>query len=309
MSIDEPATGDIGPPLEGDPERDAQARDLERGEAQERDRTGVRAQDNPDARSYWSGYDLLWGAPNGSATGRRPALDRSMIVWAAIRIADAEGLGAVSMRRVARELRTGAMSLYRHVPDKGALVSLMVDEVIAEVIAKEQIPAAPSGDAPSGDWRHDLRQLAKQMWAMAERHPWYHEAAAERPPVTPHGLAALEYALSILDGYKLTIGERVGIIVTLSSAVTALAVDALAEARGRLRSQVTEPEMSSAGAYLQHIVDSGKFPRFSEFVNELMNGAGPSDPQYDALELILDGIAARIESPGREPANLEDPDR
>lgn len=256
----------------------------------------------PDAQSYWSGYDRLWGAPAGPAATRRPALDRTMIVWAAIRIADAEGLGAVSMRRVARELRTGAMSLYRHVPDKGALISLMVDEVLGE----EPIPAAPSGD-----WRHDLRQLGKQMWAMAQRHPWYHEAAAERPPVTPRGVAALEYTLTILDGYGLTIGERVGIIATLSSTVTALALDALAEARSRVRAQATEPEVrSSAGAYLQHITDSGKFPRFSEFMAEFMAGANLPDPQYDALELILDGIAARIESAAEpELADAPDPSR
>jgi AcrR family transcriptional regulator len=252
--------------------------------------TGRRARSGPGAESYWSGYDLLWGAPEEPAAGRRPALDRTTIVRAAIRVADAEGLGAVSMRRVGRELQTGAMSLYRHVPDKGALVSLMVDEVLGE----EQIP-----DAPSGDWRHDMRQLAKQMWAMAQRHPWYHEAAAERPPLTPRGVAALEYALRILDGHGLTIGERVGIISTLSSTVMALALDALAEARGRVRSQMTEPEMmSSARTYLGHIVESGKFPHFSELMNEFMSDADPADPQYDALELILDGIAARIKPAG-----------
>jgi AcrR family transcriptional regulator len=289
---------DPGPHQERDPNRTQpgdsdgrQAPDLERDESRERERLARergQARGGDGARSFWDGYDLLWGVPTEPRAARRASLDRTMIVRAAIRIADAEGLGAVSMRRIARELQTGAMSLYRHVPDKGALISLMVDEVIGE----EQIPAAPSGD-----WRNDLRQLADQMRALAQRHPWYPEAGAERPPVTPHGVAALDYALSTLDGYGLTIGDRVGIVVTLSTTVTALAINALAEARSRFRAQMTEDEMmSSASAYLAHIVESGKFPRFSEFMNEFMNGAKHSDPQDDALELILDGIAARLES-------------
>src|ERR1700678_135363 len=79
--------------------------------------------------SYWSGYDLLWGL-NEPAPTRRTAIDRAQIVRAAIEIADAAGLAAVTMRSVAAALDTAPMSLYRHVPDKDALISLMVDEAI-----------------------------------------------------------------------------------------------------------------------------------------------------------------------------------
>ena len=82
--------------------------------------------------SFWSGYDLLWGDNADTAATRRSPLDRTRIVRAALRVADAEGLAAVTMRRVATELGTGAMSLYRHVPGKEALVSLMIDEALGE---------------------------------------------------------------------------------------------------------------------------------------------------------------------------------
>jgi AcrR family transcriptional regulator len=207
---------------------------------------------------------------------------------------------AVSMRRIARELRTGAMSLYRHVPDKDALINLMIDEVIGE----EQIPATPSGD-----WRNDLRQIADQMWALAQRHPWYPEVVMERPPITPHGVAALEFTLSILDDRGLTIVDRMAIVGTLANTVTAVAINAAAEARTRARLRMTEDEMmSSAGAYLERIVESGRFPRFNEFIGELTSGSEPPDPRYElrtAVELILDGVAARLDPARLETARLE----
>jgi len=254
-----------------------------------------------DVGSFWSGYDLLWDVVPQRPAARRSPLDRTRIVRAAIRIGDAEGLEAVSMRRIARDLRTGAMSLYRHVPDKDALISLMIDEVIGE----EQIPAAPSGD-----WRSDLRQVADQMWALAQRHPWYPEAVMERPPLTPHGVAALEYTLSILDGYGLAISDRMAIVATLSNTVTAVAINAAAEARTRARLRMTEDEMmSSAGAYLTRIAESGEFPRFGQYLGEFLAGVEAPDEQSElrmAVELILDGVAARLESAQREPsAGLE----
>src|SRR6202453_3884050 len=80
--------------------------------------------------SYWSGYDLLWGL-RGPGTARRTTIDRAQIVDAATPIADGYVWTAVSMRSVAAALGTSPMSLYRHVPDKDALVSLMVDAAIA----------------------------------------------------------------------------------------------------------------------------------------------------------------------------------
>jgi AcrR family transcriptional regulator len=250
-----------------------------------------RGRGSDDAQSFWAGYDILWGPATGRPAARRSPLDRTRIVRAAIRIGDTEGLDAVSMRRIARELRTGAMSLYRHVPDKGALISLMIDEVIGE----DELPAAPSGD-----WRADLWQVVNGMWATMQRHPWYPEAAMERPPITPNGVAALEYVLSIFDDSGLASGDRMGIVATLSATVTAVAINAAVEARTRARLQITEDEMmSSAGVFIGRIVESGKFPRFSELMSGFMSAAEPSDPQFElaaAVELILDGIAARLDA-------------
>jgi len=247
------------------------------------------------AGSFWGGYDLLW-ADREAPPARRSLLDRARIVRAAVLIADAEGLAAVTMRRIASELRTGAMSLYRHVPDKDALVSLMIDHVLGE----QELP-----DAPSGSWREDLRTLASSMWDFIQQHPWYPEAVMERPPITPHGVAAFEFALSILDDTELPVVDRAPIVITLTSTVMAAAQNAAAEARTRSRLHVTDEEItSSVGAFLGRILADGHYPRFQQAVTN----SGRLDPKGEMqmqVELILDGAAARIEAarkPGGAPA-------
>ena len=235
--------------------------------------------------SFWSGYDLLWVDEADTAATRRSPLDRTRIVRAALRVADAEGLAAVTMRRVATELGTGAMSLYRHVPGKEALVSLMIDEVLGE----EAVPSQPSGD-----WRGDLRTLASSMWDFIQRHPWYPEAVMERPPITPRGVAAFEFALSILDDTGLPLNERAVIVVTVSGTVLRAAQNAAAEERARSRFQISDEEVgSSIGALLGAVMERGEYPRFREVVTNA-DRLNPKEEMQVSVELILDGAAARI---------------
>ena len=177
------------------------------------------------------------------------------------------------------------MSLYRHVPGKEALVSLMIDEALGE--------DAPPGQ-PSGDWRNDLRELAGHMWDFVQRHPWYPEAVLERPPITPRGVASFEFALSILDDTGLALSERAVIVITVTSTVLAAAQNAAAEARARARFQVTDEEVASSfGAFLGAIMESGKYPRFRDVITNA-DRLDPKGEMQVSVELILDGAAARI---------------
>src|SRR4051794_24426918 len=90
---------------------------------------------------------LIWERLAESARDPQPALSREQIVRAAIAIADADGVQALTMRRLATDLGTAAMSLYRHVFNKEDLLDLMLDRAFGEI-------ALP---AHSGDWRTDLR--------------------------------------------------------------------------------------------------------------------------------------------------------
>src|SRR5579875_873513 len=100
------------------------------------------------------------GRPRGRDRGR--ALSREQIVRAAIDVADAEGADAISMRRIARELNAGTMSLYWHVSSKEELLDLMLDAIDGEMEVPE----------PSGDWRADLRAIARGIRTGLLRHRW-----------------------------------------------------------------------------------------------------------------------------------------
>ena len=106
-------------------------------------------------------FELLWGPRRRGSprTGARP--ERRADRGAAIALADAEGLGALSMRRLARDLGVAPMALYRYVPGKTELLDVMVDAVIGEQAAAEE-----------GGWRSGWRQSARASRALHERHPW-----------------------------------------------------------------------------------------------------------------------------------------
>src|SRR5215217_3832147 len=110
---------------------------------------------------------LLWRSPETSAVRRGPrsSLDVDRIVAAAMRLADTEGLAAVSMRRVAGTLGVPPMTLYSHVPGKGELVDLMLDAALGELHPDEQAPTA-------GNWRTRVETVARENRQFLLRHPW-----------------------------------------------------------------------------------------------------------------------------------------
>src|SRR5437016_6689746 len=113
--------------------------------------------------------------PERPARGPQPSHSRDEIAAAAVAIADAEGIEAVSMRRVAAEIGAGTMSLYRYVPRKEDLVDLMIDQVSAEQLAPD----------PTGDVRADLVEAARRQRALIHRHPWLVQALRTTPSPGP----------------------------------------------------------------------------------------------------------------------------
>ncbi|MEU7256992.1 TetR/AcrR family transcriptional regulator [Streptomyces rimosus] len=132
--------------------------------------------------------EALWAPAARPRRGRPPAHSREAITAAAVALADAEGLGAVTMRAVAARIGAGTMSLYSYVPNKETLLELMIDEVSGA----HRLPE------PSGDWRADLRRLFHEQRAIMRRHPWLPAALPARQTFGPNTLAALEHALAVL---------------------------------------------------------------------------------------------------------------
>lgn len=122
-----------------------------------------------------------------SAPARTP-VTRERVLAAAIELADAEGIEAVSMRRLGQALHVEPMALYRHVRDKDDIVDGAIDAVIAEVEAQ----------SASGDWTAEMRELAMAARQVMLRHPWAPAVIVERKQVGPATLRHVDRVLGIL---------------------------------------------------------------------------------------------------------------
>jgi AcrR family transcriptional regulator len=116
------------------------------------------------------------------------------VVAAATRLADAEGLEAVTMRRVAQALGVVAMTLYTYVPGKAELLDLMLDAAYTRM-ARPRVSRQP--------WRERLTRIAEENMALFEAHPWAAAISTIRPPLGPGLMAKYEHELSALEGLGL----------------------------------------------------------------------------------------------------------
>jgi AcrR family transcriptional regulator len=221
------------------------------------------------------------------------SLTRGDIVAAAMRVADAEGVDAVSMRRVARELRAGAMSLYWHVESKEDLQDLMLEQVEAEVQAPE----------PSGDWRADLRVFAHNVRTAKLRHPWAMDFVRLRPPSGPNDARNADRLFAIFDGLGLDIATTIRLATTFGIYVNGAVQNEIQEIRGeremtQATSEMTAGELEALRAEFGRLVrESAQYPHIVKLMDA---GIDPDDPatrgeRFDfGLGVMLDGIAAQL---------------
>ncbi|MFI6860570.1 TetR/AcrR family transcriptional regulator [Streptomyces sp. NPDC050421] len=221
--------------------------------------------------------EVIWARPERAGRGPKPAFSRADIAAAAVRIADAEGFDAVSMRKVAAELGCGTMSLYNYVPRKEDLHELMLDAVSAGYEFPE----------PSGDWRADLLALAHQARGMMRRHTWVPRLMSPVYGFSPNALRYLEYALSCLDGVDARFGEKMELIAMVNGVVTTYTANEIATAeRSRSLPWSEEQEQAARTGYLISQIMTGKYPRMAAGFAE---DPGPID-----LDAVFDRALARV---------------
>ena len=237
--------------------------------------------------------ELLWGTgPTPKSRGPKQGLTVDRIVRAGIEIADAEGLGALSMRRVADRLGVGTMSLYTYVPSKVELVDVMFDRVIGEVVRREV----------DGGWREKLTEVARSEWETYQRHPWLLQVMAlSRPSLGPGTMAAYDHNLRAVDGVGLTEVEMDSVLTMVQVYVQGTARAAVEMATTVRDTGVTDDEWWSAySPLLAKVFDPAKFPvaaRVGKVAGETYQAA--YDPKHGlefGLARILDGVAALIGS-------------
>ena len=223
----------------------------------------------------------IWARPEPRGRGARPALSRKQIVDVALQIADEEGLDAVSMRRLARELRSGAMSIYHYFQSREELLDLMGDTVAAEMLV----------DALPEDWREALRAIAHRTRASFLKHPWLLPTLQDRPRVSPNLMRHIEQSAQSV----IALGEvGAGIVFAVDDYTIGYTLRELAGARTadrekgiarRFREEANEP-------YIRYLLESGEFPMLSQFLT--LDHEPPANRFDDGLDWLLDGFAKRF---------------
>lgn len=243
------------------------------------------------------GVGTVVRAPVRRTRDPRPAggvsLTAHQIVRAAVDIADAEGLQAVSMRRVAAALGVGVMSLYHHVPSRAELVRLMADAVFGE----ETLPE-PGSDG----WRARLEAVARLHWRVYGRHPWVAAQALNsvaHPPLLPSAIAQVEWQLRALDGLGLSQLDMIRAVSTLNSVVGGMALSRAMEVEGEQESGVdAEQRWATTVAGFADLVDSGRYPMFASLTIDEA-AATDVDAIFEfGLQRQLDGLAAYVAASG-----------
>ena len=222
--------------------------------------------------------ELLWGRQPAPSRGPKPAITLTGIAEAAIRIADAEGLDAVSMQRIAGELPVTKMALYRYVPGKTELLAVMSDLAMG---APPERPGLP--------WREALQTWAMDLYAGFSLHPWLLQSTIGRRLLGPNELAWMEQGLAALGDSGLRGGEQLDSILVITSHVRNIAQQSTTFPGHSVG--LTEEEVTQSLAEIL-TTESTRFPNLAA---ALRTAAGSENQGLEfGLDRILDGLELLI---------------
>ncbi|MBB1256524.1 TetR/AcrR family transcriptional regulator [Streptomyces sp. OF3] len=235
-----------------------------------------------------------WGVGQEASTAPRRGLSLERIVRAGIDCAATEGIGAVSMSRVAAVLGVSAMALYRYVGAKNELLLLMEDAAVGP---------PPKELAEPADWRTGLADWARAYRRVLHDNLWVLAVPVSSPPATPNSVIWMEYGLRAMRDSGLGAGERLGVLTLLSEYVRGEATVAADLAAAAREAGLGPDQMNAAyGRLLAGLADRERFPEVNAVLDSGVLAAGgdgeaPSEAGEDfdfGLERVLDGVAALI---------------
>jgi len=203
------------------------------------------------------------------AVAERRPLSRRRILEAAVRFVDREGLEALSMRKLGSELGVEAMSLYNHVPNKGALLDGMVEVLLGEL----EVPPEDEG------WERRIREAYRAFRRLAHEHPNVFPLLVTRPPDTMDGIWLVEEFLK-------TLREAGFDPETALYAFRALSSYASGYAMAEIRGFAMEPAGARLGAVA---LSEDDFPNIHELEAPLRNVDHDAEFEF-GLDLILTGL-------------------
>ena len=220
--------------------------------------------------------------------GRRTAevankapLNRERTLSVALAVADAEGIEAVTMRRLARELGVEAASLYHHVRGKEEILDGLVDLVFAEIELPE----------PSGRWREEMAKRARSARGVLRRHPWSIALLESRTSPGPATLRHHDATIGALRAGGLSIAETAHAYAVLDAFVYGFAVQ-----ESSLPFEGPDGAAEVAGPIME-LMQAGDYPHLVEFATQhaMLPGYDFGAEFEVGLELVLDGIARMVD--------------
>ncbi len=242
-------------------------------------------------RKKSAGSVSTWEAVSRQEPASGLTLER--IVATGVAIADREGLGAVSIRKVAAKLGSSAMALYHYIPSKRDLLNLMLDSTYTEF----QFPAQANAD-----WREAMSHFAWESRRSIKRHPWVTAVRTDDPEYGPECIRVLEALLASLSPFGLDVKTAIQILGALFVFVNGFVAAEGFEHRGsKKRPGGQLPVFSKA------VLATGKFPNVARFVE--MDAEAADQAFVRALNWMLDGIAYDLAARARASERCEAPKR
>jgi AcrR family transcriptional regulator len=236
-------------------------------------------------------FEVVWGVRDRPTKGPRPGLSLEQVLDAGIRVADADGLAGVSMGRVAGELGTSAMSLYRYVGSKDELLVLMVDAAFGRV----------EWELAEGTWRERVAHWAEIELAAYRRFPWVLRVPVTGAPILPNQLRFVEHGLRALGDTGLAEPEKMSVILLVTSFTRSFA-----QLSGDLREAFDAGDSyaratADYGRLVRKLTTAEEFPALHAVVD-----AGTFDEEFDDLDYdfrfglarILDGVESLVRARG-----------
>ena len=224
--------------------------------------------------------EFLWGPRERPTRGPKPGLSIERIVSAAIAIADADGIDAVSMQRVASEVGFATMALYRYVPGKTELIGVMADTVLGEPPDYVDLP---------DEWRPRLERWARRMRAVFQEHAWALRISGPGRVLGPNELGWIESAVQVLASTGLTGAEQTDAVLAISGHVKNWVQYSAEQPSGQI----------GAGHYVSQlgelvVAHQDRYPALMTAISAGAVGTSSGEGEEFGLRCVLDGIGVRI---------------
>ena len=232
--------------------------------------------------------DLLWSDGARPSRGPKRGLSADEVVAAAMGIADRDGLGALTMQAVAKEVGFTTMALYRYFPSKEVLVDAIVDAAWG---------APPERKEPKGDWRTEVEKWAWAKRAVMVSRPWLGELPFIVAPHGPNWLAWLEWAVEALALSGLAAGDVFDMLHAVDGYVRGGSDTAISLAKAKARGVSADEWMASVAVDLVRTINNPRYPTLSALIQSGLDRDITLEDNFEfGLQRVLDGCQMYVDS-------------